>query len=49
MLYCFIREGIFEKMIYFEEPEVEVVVFENTSDIADAYSIPEIPDGGVVW
>lgn len=38
-----------KNMMYFEEPDVEVVVFENTSDIADAYSIPEIPDGGVVW
>jgi len=35
-------------MLYFDEPDVEVVVFENTSDIADEYSIPEIPDDGVV-
>jgi len=32
-------------MMYFDEPEIEVVVFENTNDIADEYSIPEIDDG----
>ena len=51
IIFCigFVWKGLVKDMMYFEEPDVEVVVFENTSDIADAYSIPEIPDGGVVW
>lgn len=32
--------------MYFDEPEVDVLVFENVSDIADELSIPEIPDLG---
>ena len=31
----------------FEEPKVEIVVFENMKDIADEYSIPEIGGGDI--
>ena len=38
------RKGYVGNMFYFDEPEVDVLVFENVSDIADGLSSPEIPD-----